>query len=506
MTASPALLHELLDHAERYWPDRPAVTDAAGGLSHRELAQASRRAGDWLRQSGAGRGDRVVLTLRSGLLTAALAWGAARAGVVFTIVHEQVRNTPLRQLLADCEPALLVSDDPDALALAREQGVAAAPAAVAAAAVLPRDSQPAADSAPAPGWTPLSVDPVCLIYTSGSTSQPKAVVSTHTQMAFAACAIQSALEYTPEDVVYCPLPLSFDYGLYQLFLGAASGANIWLGRPAEAGPALLASLRASQATVLAAVPAVAEGLSRLLRRAPGQAPPLRLLTNTGAAMQPGVLTALREQIPTLQVQLMFGLTECKRTTIMPPDGDLARPRSCGLPLPGTEVIITDEDGRPLPSGEPGQIVVRGPHVMAGYWRRPEETARRFHRAAGLFPELRTGDYGWLDDEGYLYFRGRRDDIYKSRGFRVSATEVEAAAMRVPGVDAAAVLPPAGGRPATLVAVTRLSPAELVAALRDELEEFKIPEQCAVAASLPLNGNGKVDKRALTESLKETAGV
>jgi acyl-CoA synthetase (AMP-forming)/AMP-acid ligase II len=501
VTPAPALLHELLDHAGRRWPDRPAVTDATGSLSHRELAEASRRAGAWLRQRGAGRGDRVVLTMRSGLLTAVLAWGAMRAGVVFTIVHEQVRSTPLRKLLADCEPALLVSDDPAALALAREQGVTSVLAQAAADAVAPRAGQELADG---PGPAPLSVDPVCLIYTSGSTSQPKAVVSTHGQMTFAARAIQSVLSYAPGDVVYCPLPLSFDYGLYQLFLGAASGAHIWLGRPAEAGPGLLTSLRASRATVLAAVPAIAEALARLLRRGSAQAPPLRLLTSTGAAMQPGVLAALREQLPGLRVQLMFGLTECKRATIMPPDGDLARPGCCGLPLPGTEVIIADEEGRRLPPGETGQIVVRGPHVMAGYWRRPAETARRFHRAGGLFPELRTGDYGWLDDEGYLYFTARRDDIYKSRGFRVSATEVEAAAMRVPGVDSAAVLPPDGSRPATLIAVTRLSAAELTAALRGELEEFKIPEQCEVAASLPLNGNGKVDKRALAASLTENA--
>jgi acyl-CoA synthetase (AMP-forming)/AMP-acid ligase II len=504
MTASPALLHDLLDHAERCWPDRPAVTDASGTLTHRELAEASRRAAAWLCQSGAGRGDRVVLTLRSGLLTAALAWGAARAGLVFTIAHEQVRNTPLRQMLADCEPALLITDDHGALALAREQGVAAIAAEVAESAVLRRDGGTAAGR-PHGGRQPLSVDPACLIYTSGSTSQPKAVVSTHGQMAFAVSAIQSVLKYAWDDVVYCPLPLSFDYGLYQLFLGAASGAWIWLGRPGDAGPGLLTALRASNATVLAAVPAVAEALSRLLRRSAGQALPLRLLTNTGAAMQPGVLAALREQVPALRVQLMFGLTECKRATIMPPDGDLARTGSCGLPLPGTEVIIADEDG-PLPAGQIGQIVIRGPHVMAGYWRRPEETARRFHRAAGLFPELRTGDYGWLDDEGYLYFAGRRDDIYKSRGFRVSATEVEAAAMRVPGVDSAAVLPPDGSRPATLIAVTRLSGAELAAALRAELEDFKIPERCAVVSALPLNGNGKVDKRSLAASLKETASV
>jgi acyl-CoA synthetase (AMP-forming)/AMP-acid ligase II len=142
-------------------------------------------------------------------------------------------------------------------------------------------------------------------------------------------------------------------------------------------------------------------------------------------------------------------------------------------------------------------VVRGPNVMAGYWRRPELTAQRFPRADGLFPQLNTGDYGWLDDEGYLYFVGRRDDLYKERGFRVSATEVAAAANRVDGVEAAAVLPPGDGREdATLIVVSRLASHEVLSRLRTELEEFKVPRWCHVVQSIPLTSNGKVDRASL----------
>jgi acyl-CoA synthetase (AMP-forming)/AMP-acid ligase II len=166
-------------------------------------------------------------------------------------------------------------------------------------------------------------------------------------------------------------------------------------------------------------------------------------------------------------------------------------------LPGTEVYATDPHGRRLPPGEVGELVVRGPHVMAGYWRRPELTAQRFPRADGLFPQLRTGDYGWLDDDGYLYFVGRRDDLYKERGFRVSATEVAAAAMRVEGVDAAAVLPPSDDREeATLVVVTALAPHQVLALLRTQLEEFKVPRNCQVVPEIPLTSNGKVDRAGL----------
>lgn len=500
MTAfPPGPLADLLDTAARRWPDRPALTAAGTTATFAELAAASGTAAGRLAAAGAGPGDRIVVTGVPGVRTAVLIWAAARAGAVVTVVHDQVRAAALRHVLTDCRPALLVSDDPVARDGAGSEGVRAVPSA--AVAGTGPDPGPASD--PATG-RPLGTDPVLMIYTSGSTAAPKAVVSTHAQVVFAAAAIQDRLGYRSDDVVHCPLPLSFDYGLYQLFLGALAGAHVHLGRPADAGPALLRALAGSGATVLAAVPAVAEALARLVTRAPDRAPVLRLLTNTGAAMPPAVLARLRAAIPTLRVQLMFGLTECKRTTIMPIDGDLDRPGSCGLPLPGTRVLIVDDGGTEVPPGEVGQIVVRGPHVMAGYWRRPELTAQRFPRRDGLFPELHTGDYGRLDEDGYLYFHGRRDDLYKERGFRVSATEVEAAALRVPEVESAAVLPPAGDRPATLVAVTTLAPDQLAAALRDQIEEFKIPRRCLVVSALPLSGNGKVDKRALSARLPEPA--
>jgi acyl-CoA synthetase (AMP-forming)/AMP-acid ligase II len=500
------LLHDLLDAAAEAWPDRPAVSTTDATLSFSELAAASRRIAVRYGQAGVRPGDRVLLASRQGLLTAAALWGASRVGAVFVVAHEQVRGAAMQHLLDDSEPALLLTDDPQSAAAASAGGVRTLGSdELSAVASGERNLPvPAGDRDGAPHRS-LTVDPACMIYTSGSTAAPKAVVSTHAAMVFAARAIQSQLRYQERDTVYCPLPLSFDYGLYQLFLGALSGAHVRLGRPAEVGPTLLRSLECSGATVLAGVPAVTEALARLLRRSPeARLSHLRLLTNTGAAMSPAVLTTLRARLPELKVQLMFGLTECKRATIMPPDGDLHRPHGCGRALPGTQLLILDDDGNPLAPGEIGQIVVRGPHVMSGYWRRPELTAQRFPRRHGLFPELHTGDYGWLDDQEYLYFAGRRDDIYKERGFRVSATEVEAAAMRVPQMESVAVLPPAADRPATMLAVTKLTVQQLTDAMREQLEEYKIPSRMEIVPSLPLSGNGKVDKKALTRVLQGSA--
>lgn len=475
-------LHDLLDRADG---TRLAVGDETYG----DIVAASHDVARHLVHQGVHRGDRVVIAVAPDVLVPAMLYGCSRIGAAFCVFGEQAPTPAYAHILDDAEPTLVITENPDLRKLATDRGITC----------LSLDDLriPAAEVDLPAG--PIPVDPACLIYTSGSTGLPKAVVSTHAQMTFAIDAIQSQLNYQPDDVIFCALPLSFDYGMYQIFLATSVGARVHLATASDAGPRLLAELHRSKATVLPAVPGMAHTLARLMARPSAQPPSLRLMTNTGSAMPDGVLRTLRERIPTLRIQLMFGLTECKRTTIMPVDGDLLRPGSSGRALPGTEVFAIDPEGRRLPAGEVGELVVRGPNVMAGYWRRPSLTAQRFPRAEGLFPELRTGDHGWLDDDGYLYFVGRRDDLYKERGFRVSAIEVAAAATRLDGVEAAAVVPPGGDREtATLVVVTELAPNEVLTLLRDELEDFKVPGECLVVDRIPLTRNGKVDRDALAK--------
>ncbi|MCY9787250.1 acyl--CoA ligase [Nocardiopsis sp. EMB25] len=503
MSTEPRLLHDLLDDAARRDPDTPALGAGDRTASFGELASASSRIARRLRARGLRRGDRVAVRTGDPLAAAAALFAVSRAGAVFSLLHESVRDGAFTHVLDDAEPSVVVCDTDD---VRDEAGAAGADF------LTTRDLLALAD-APAPAApdgtgeaTPppdrtcpvLEVDPVCMIYTSGTTSRPKAVVSTHQQILFAARAIQKRLGYRSDDTVYCPLPVSFDYGLYQVYLVMLAGARLRFGSPAEAGPPLLRSLIESGATVLAGVPAVSDRLAWLAARGKRRPTSLRLLTNTGAALSEKTVSSLRASLPGLRVQVMYGLTECKRAAIMPPDGDLERPGSCGLPLDGTEIFVIGPDGERLPSGETGQIVVRGPNVMAGYWRREELTAERFHRRDGLFPELRTGDYGWVDEDGYLYFDGRRDDIYKERGFRVSATEVEAAAHRVEGVDSAIVLPPADGRPAQLAVISSIPKEEVLERMRQEIEEFKVPRICVRLDDLPTNGNGKIDRARLAD--------
>ncbi|MGW4162034.1 class I adenylate-forming enzyme family protein [Streptomyces sp. NPDC004788] len=497
MTAT-TLLHELLDTTALEHPDSPAVSCGDTVMTYDWLRAASHRVAAWLADRGVRRGDRVLICLPADVHGPALVYGCSRLGAMFVITAEGAPAGLMEHLLDDAEPALLISEDAGSRRLAEERGIRTAVLAdVRTAAATAGPEFRAAES-------PLSVDPVCLIYTSGSTGRPKAIVSTHGQVVFAARAIQQVLGYRADDVVFVPLPPSFDYGLYQLFLTTLAGARLHLASAAEAGTTLLRHLNATGATVLPAVPSLAGTLARLLRRPQARAPRIRLITNTGAAMPEDIPNTLRAKIPGLRIQLMYGLTECKRAAIMPPDGDLERPGSSGRALPGTEIFVVDETGQRLPAGKDGEIVVRGPHVMAGYWRRPEVTAQRFPRVEGLLPQLHTGDYGRLDEDGYLYFSGRRDDLYKERGFRVSVTEVEAAAHRLPEIEAAAVLPPAEGRDgAVLFAVTGLQAHDVLTGLRTELEDFKVPQKCVVVAELPYNASRKIDRAALARLLEES---
>jgi acyl-CoA synthetase (AMP-forming)/AMP-acid ligase II len=336
---------------------------------------------------------------------------------------------------------------------------------------------------------------VLFFYTSGSTARPKAVVCPHAQVVFAAYAIAGRLGYRPSDVVYCRLPLGFDYGLYQMLLCAIGGATLVLADD-SVNARLVADVRRHGATVVPVVPALAEMLVRLAARDPMPSG-VRLFTNTGEALPAALIAQLRQQFPGAGIQLMFGLTECKRVSILDVDGDLAKPGSVGTPLEGTEVRIVDDAGDAVGPGQPGEIVVTGPHVMAGYWHAPELTERLFRADHGR-RSLFTGDIGHLDADGHLYFQGRRDHIFKQRGMRTSVAEIEAATLDIPGVVAAAVVPPADGRAAFVCVVTELAVERVRAGLRDRLDPSKVPA-VRLVPRMPLGSNGKVDRAELAHA-------
>ncbi|MFC9249580.1 AMP-binding protein [Streptomyces sp. NPDC057136] len=489
-TPAARMLHELLDETASATPDALAVRDTRESWTYRQLAEQSHAFAHWLTARGVVRGERILVQLPNMRELVAMFYGCARLGVVMVPLNPCMKEFHLRSVIEDSEPRLAVVEEP-AVAALRElsglpvHGVGAVWSELAALG----GAVQTADSGAQPS------DLGVLIYTSGSTAAPKAVMCPQAQMTFAARAIQEELGYRADDVVYCRVPLSFDYGLFQILLSCLAGAELVLAG-GQVDIKLLSEIREYGATVFPAVPSLAQVLVRLGERDPGETR-LRMFTNTGAALQQMTIDGLRRSFPGASVVRMFGTTECKRISVMPPDLEHERPDSVGRPLPGTQVVVLDEAGAALPPGESGEITVTGPHVMAGYWRAPELTARTFRRDERTGEvRLHTGDYGWLDADGFLYFGGRRDDVFKRSGTRMSTTEIEAAAMDIPGVRAAAVLAPTEERDLALCVVGDVRPTAVRRELARRLERAKIPEICLVLDELPLTLNGKNEKKQL----------
>lgn len=487
-------LHSLLDNAANAAPQAAAICDSNGRWTYAQFAAFSRAFGAWLAGRGVVAGDRVLIQLPNSRELAAIFFGCSRQAAIFVPINPEMKSFHLRSVFENSEPriAIVAEGQADAIREFTDTDVYEFPAVWSSVVGAGSGAGGLADASPA--------DVAVLNYTSGSTAAPKAVVCPQAQMVFAATAINSVLGYRSSDVVLCRLPFSFDYGLYQILLSCVAGAELVIAST-ESDIRLLGLIRTAGVTVVPLVPSLASILITLSRRDPA-ATKVRLFTNTGAALPQSSVDALRRQFPGARIARMFGITECKRVSIMPPESEMERPASVGLPLPGTDVVILDPAGTPLPPGRSGEIVVRGPNVMTGYWRAPEATARTFREDAltGAVA-LYTGDYGFLDEDGYLYFEGRRDDMFKHKGVRMSTIEIEAAAVDIPGVRGAVAVPPEDGGELTICVATDLAPNVVLRELAVRLEAAKVPAVCHVVEQIPLTPNGKY-QRKLSELVKE----
>ncbi|MCW6006771.1 acyl--CoA ligase [Micromonospora sp. CPCC 205371] len=505
MTGDARTVCDLLDRAADAPRHRAAVRDPPGAGTSRELRQAAGGLAGWLRRRGVERGDRVLVSLANSRHLVAVLYGALSAGAVAGRAGGRPPPTPRPARAGDPEPGLAIADTverhaslttviPGLAVVSVDQAMAEVDQALAEA---EHTGQSGVDGAEPDGVA-------LLIYTSGSTSGPKGVVSRHRQVSFAVDAIAGRLGYRPDDVICCRLPFSFDYALYQAFLSVHAGAELAMVDARDELSAFRA-LREFRATVLPVVPPVAQTLLALAarqdRRAGGAPAPLRLITNTGAELNRSVADRLRAAFPGAAVVPMYGMTECKRISIAAPDEDLSKPGTVGAPLPGTSVTVVGDDGEALPAGQVGEIVVRGPHVMDGYWRDPVASAERFRVEPSTGERyLRTGDFGAMDADGALRIVGRRDDVFKRRGVRTSVNEIEAAALDIPEVQESAAALVGTARECVLWVRGDIPPEHVLKGIGERLEPAKIPDRCLVVDALPRTPNGKIDKNLLKAEL------
>jgi acyl-CoA synthetase (AMP-forming)/AMP-acid ligase II len=325
-------------------------------------------------------------------------------------------------------------------------------------------------------------------------------------MVFAAGSLIEYLRLDGSDRILCVLPLAFDYGLYQLLMTVSLGATLVLERSFIYPAQIYARMVESGVTVFPGVPTVYAMMVSAHSRSPLAFPEVRRITNTAAALPDSFVAKLREIFPSALIYKMYGLTECKRVCYLEPELVDQKPGSVGKAIPGTEVYLLDQEGQIVEPGETGILHVRGPHVMVGYWNRPDLSEHMLK--PGKLPGERvlcTHDHFRQDDEGFLYFVGRTDDIIKTRGEKVSPVEVENALHKIPGVSEAAVL----GIPDDLLgqAIRAYVVPESGADLTEKqirafcaglLENFMVPKEVVFRDALPKTVTGKVSKRLLLE--------
>ncbi|MEH6433558.1 acyl-CoA ligase (AMP-forming), exosortase A system-associated [Massilia sp. DD77] len=516
------LIHDFIFDSARRTPGASALAYGARRLDYAALALEVEEAGGALLAAGVQPGERVAVYLEKRIENVAAMFGAAAIGAVFVPVNPLLKAEQVAYILADCNVRVLLTS-PERLAPLAD-AITACPdlrTVFVTGDKLPeqRPAGPAlalwdaARQAPAEGVLAarraIDADMAAILYTSGSTGKPKGVVLSHRNMVAGARSVAGYLENTPQDRILAVLPLSFDYGLSQLTTAFLTGATAVLINHLFPKDILKAVLE-ERITGLAAVPPLWIQLAAL--DWPRDCS-LRYLTNSGGAMPVPAVAALRAALPGAQLFLMYGLTEAFRSTYLPPAELDRRPDSMGRAIPNAQVMVVRPDGTPCAPGEPGELVHRGALVSLGYWNDPAKTAERFRPAPGQDPALPltemavwSGDTVRMDEEGFLYFIGRSDDMIKVSGYRISPSEVEEAAHASGLVREAAafgVPHPTLGQAIVLLAVARdaeATPALLLKECQRRLPAYMVPAHIALRSeAFPRNPNGKFDRNLLRQS-------
>lgn len=518
MTDAVPLLQDYITQAAQRAPDKEALVCMKQRLTFREIDQRSNALAHSLIARGVEPGERVLVFADNTPETVISYWGVLKANAIVSIVNPLTKADKLKYLLNDCRASALISDAHLAKvfneAIAGNQhlktvlvsgnypaekldalpGGAAFDAALAA-----------HDGADPPPKKRIDIDLASIIYTSGSTGDPKGVMLTHRNQLTAATSVSSYLGYAEDDVVLSALPISFDYGLYQMIMCTKVGARLVLERSFTYATQVLNLMVSEQATVFPGVPTMFAIMAEMKNIEDFDFSKVRMTTNTAAALHQKHIDALKRVFPNARIFSMYGLTECKRCTYLPPEDIDRKAGSVGIAIPNTEVWVVNDQGQRCAPGEVGELVVRGATVMRGYWEKPEATAKRLK--PGPLPGemmLYSGDFCKQDEDGYIYFAGRMDDIIKSRGEKVAPKEVENALVAIDGVKEAAVI----GVPDDILGsaikafVVLEQGADLVEKqiqneCRARLENFMVPKFVVIVEDLPKTTTGKIKKTGLS---------
>jgi acyl-CoA ligase (AMP-forming) (exosortase A-associated) len=515
------LIWHLLRESSQRTPDKEALVHGEERLSYRELADRVERLAAGLQAAGLRRGDRIGIYLEPSVAQVLSIFAVSQAGGVFVPINVQLFPDQVAHIAKDCGMKGLITRSARLSALtpllpqipSLEFAVLAGNVEESPQLSIPvhrLEEMSQAGTAQLQPPSSISKDLGAILYTSGSTGKPKGVMLSHANVIAGSSIVSTYLEITSAERILAVLPFSFDAGLNQLMTALHQGATIVLINFVF-GREIVNALLKERITGLAGVPTLWSLLAQpnsTLQKQP--LPDLRYITNTGGAMPQAVLATLRKVLPTTKVFLMYGLTEAFRSTYLPPAELDRRPTSMGKAMPDTEILVINENGQLCKPGEVGELVHRGPTVSMGYWGRPEDTNKALRPNPLLPPELGdcervcySGDLVKTDEDGFLYFIGRRDTMIKSSGFRISPTEVEETLFQSGKLRQAAVIgipDETLGQSLKAFVVARdgnaVNSDELLAYCGERMPRYMVPKTIEVLEELPKTTSGKVDYPAL----------
>lgn len=506
-------MHEYLSFNAERFPEKEALIFDDNRINYQTLNALASSFASSLQNKGLVKYQRVVVFLDNCPEIVIAMFGILKAGGVFIILNSSIKHQKLAYILNDSGSQFIIASTNRENIVEEAANIVKKELQVI---WVEKEKIPETDYCISYSWKEfikdgnkvahqfprmIGLDIAGLIYTSGSTGDPKGVISTHQNILNAARSIIQYLKNHENDIILNALPLSFDYGLYQVIMAMIFGGTVVLTQNFIFISDILQLIGKEKITGFPIVPMMLAMILNSTDLKKYDLSSLRYMTNTGAALPVEHIKKVRSLLPHVEIFSMFGLTECKRISYLEPDEIDQRPGSVGKAMPNCEVYLLDEKEHPVKPGEPGELVVRGPNVMKGYWNAPELTDKLYRKALGFDEKLLfTGDYFRMDDEGYLYFLGRKDDMIKSRGERLSAKEIENIIYQLEGIAECAVIgipDEVIGQKIKAVIVRKenaiISSDEIIEYCKKNLEPYAVPEIIQFQESIPKTAHGKTDK-------------
>ncbi len=523
ITRPQRLLGEALLISASKHPQKTVLIVNEKEYSYERLKRDALKLAEVLIERGVKKGDRIAVYMDNSWESAVSVYGISLAGAVFLVINPQTKADKLQYILNDSEAGVLISHSKMIMEISEiASGLNTLRNFIIAGIdkELPEFEGIKVEAfesvmSKSPDYNHLDLpavipnDLASLIYTSGSTGFPKGVMMTHQSMVFTSWSLLEYLRIMDQDRIILVLPLAFDYGLYQLLMAVTAGASLVIPTSFIFLGNIFRQITEKNVTVFPGVPTTYAMMIASYKSKPFSFDGIKKVTNTAAALPAEHIPLLKKIFPNALIFKMYGLTECKRVSYLEPELLDKKIRSVGKAIPGTEVFIRTADGKEAGPDEPGTLYVRGPHVMVGYWKQEEKTAKMLK--PGKLPGERilcTHDLFKMDEDGFLYFLGRSDDIIKTRGEKVSPLEVENVLIKMEDIREAAVIgvpdEVQGESIKAFVSVKEgsgLSEKGVRKFCNANLESFMVPERIVFLPELPKSANRKVDKKKLKEDEK-----